>query len=146
MKWIVLGAVLAGVMLNACSTRPIKLYEGAELPADKIARIENNPMVRDLTTRGAVIGAVDGVKVSVLAHAVEVLPGAHTLSVQCSFRVKPLLLGTGFDPLSTDARRSRIQQYKASLPVNVEAGRVYLVEAEFMRDQSCTAKLMDITR
>jgi len=145
LKGVMLGVAIAGVMLGGCAGRTAKLYPGAELSADKVARIENNPMVRDIGSRGAVIGAVDGVRVSVTAHAVEVLPGTHTLSVQCSFRVNPLLLGTDFDPLSTDVRRSRIQQYKTNLTADVETGRVYRVEAGFMRDQTCTAKLTDIT-
>lgn len=145
-KWTMLGAVLAGIMLNACAARTVKLYEGAELSVDKIARIENNPMVAGTGSRGAAIDAVDGAKVSMLAHRLQVLPGAHTFSVQCSFRVNPQLLGTDFDPLSTDMRRTRIQQYKTSLTADVEAGRIYRVEAGFMRDQTCTAKLVDITR
>jgi hypothetical protein len=56
------------------------------LSADKIARIENNPMVRGITSSGAVISAV------------------------------------------------------------VEAGRVYRVEAEIMREQACKPKPTDITR
>ncbi|MEW6353851.1 MAG: hypothetical protein AB1469_06100 [Pseudomonadota bacterium] len=144
-KRIGFAGLLLGA-LTACATQPsVKLYAGAALPSEEIAVIKNNPMVANMTARGAVLRAVDGDKLGLDISAVEVLPGAHQLDVECSFRVRPELIGTKLDPLSPIVRFTQVRQARAAFQVNVEAGRTYQLDAQFQRDFSCKPLLQDIS-
>ncbi len=141
---LAVSLALAALFSVGCAAN-IRLYSGPELARDKIAVIEANPMLPDITTRGALFGSVDGVRVSGTVLRVDVLPGTHTVEVQCSFRIKPMRLGTGFDPLIASTRNSIVRQARVPLTVQVEAGHTYQMDVEFTREQTCKPLLKDIT-
>ena len=135
----------AGVLSAGCASTIAKSYPGAELPGDRIAVINNNPMIATISDRGVMIASVDGAKVSLSSYAVQVTPGAHLLGLQCSFRVDPILLGGPYEPTTTNVRKSQIRQYPGSLTVNTEAGHSYRLHVTLQPDQTCKARLMDVT-
>jgi hypothetical protein len=137
--------LFAGLVSAGCASTTAKLYPGPDQPGGKIAVIRNNPMIRDIVDRGVVISSVDGAKVGLSTYAVEVLPGPHTLGVQCSFRVDPTLLGSPFEPTTTNVRKSQLRQYPASFDVSVEAGHIYQPQVFLRPDQTCKVWLVDIT-
>ncbi|MEO6697582.1 MAG: hypothetical protein ABIN45_06245 [Gammaproteobacteria bacterium] len=140
-----LSLLLVSLVNAGCASTVGKFYPGAEQPSGKIAVIRNNAMIRDIMDRGVVISSVDGAKVSSTTYAVEALPGRHTLGVQCSFRVDPTMLGSPFEPTTTNVRKSQLRQYPASLDVNVEAGHVYQPQVFLRPDQTCKVWLVDIS-
>ncbi|MDO9372595.1 MAG: hypothetical protein Q7U07_08420 [Gammaproteobacteria bacterium] len=132
-------------LLSAGCAATARLYSGPELPRDQVAVIEANPMMHDFTARGALFGSVDGAHVRGTVLRIDVLPGTHTVEVQCSFRIKPTLLGTDFDPLTPITRHSIMRQSRVPLTVQVEAGHTYQLDVEFTREQTCKPLLKDIT-
>lgn len=136
--------VLAALLISGCAANA-RLYSGPELPRDQIAVIEAKPMIHEFTASGALFGSVDGAHVSGTVLRINVLPGTHTVDVQCSFRIKPTLLGTDFDPLTVTTRHSIVRQMRVPLPVQVEAGHTYQLDVEFTREQTCKPLLKDIT-
>ncbi len=139
------GLVFASLLGAGCASTVGKFYSGPVQPSGKIAVIRNNPMISDIMERGVVISSVDGAKVSLNTYAVEVLPGPHSLGVQCSFRVDPTLLGGPYEPTTTNVRKSQLRQYPGSLTMNAEAGHVYQPQVFLQPDQTCKAWLVDIT-
>ena len=141
---LVVSLTLAALLSAGCASTA-RLYSGPELPRDQVAVIEANPMLPDITARGALFGGLDGVRVSGAVLRVDVLPGTHTIEVQCSFHVKPTRLGTDFEPLIASTRRAIVRQSRASLTVQVEAGHRYQLDAEFTDEQTCKPLLKDIS-
>ncbi|MDP1707507.1 MAG: hypothetical protein Q8L89_00285 [Gammaproteobacteria bacterium] len=141
---LLVGLALA-VLLTAGCASTARLYPGPELAPDQIAVIEADPMIPGITARGALFGSVDGVHVSGTVLRIEVLPGAHTVEVQCSFRVKSMLFDPDYDTLTPSTRRSIVLQARAPLAVEVEAGHTYRLAGELTRERGCTPLLQDIT-
>lgn len=141
---IVISSALAALLSAGCASTA-KLYSGPERARDQLAVIDASPMLHDFTARGARFGSVDGVHVSGTVLRIDVLPGTHTVEVQCSFRVKPSLLGTDFDPLTATRRHSIVLQSRVPLTVEVAPGHSYQLDVEFTREQTCKPLLKDIT-
>lgn len=140
-----LSLVFVSLVSAGCASTVGRFYSGPEQPSGKIAVIKNNRMIRDIMDRGVVISSVDGAKVSFSTYAVEVLPGPHTLGVQCSFRVDPTMLGGPFEPTTTNVRKSQLRQYPTSFDVSVEAGHIYQPRVFLRPDQTCKIWLVDVT-
>ena len=60
-----------------------QLYEGPKLPSDEVARISGDPLVTAGSPITAVLRKVDDQELGLGRTSVEVLPGAHTLIVDC---------------------------------------------------------------
>lgn len=69
------------VLLAGCATG--KSYEGAKLPADEVARIVGDYRFTAGLPVSVILLKVDDYEVPVSQHAVEVLPGVHTVLVDC---------------------------------------------------------------
>ena len=139
------ASLALATLLSAGCAANARLYSGPELPRDQVAVIEANSMIPNITARGALFGSVDGAHVRSTVLRVDVLPGTHTVEVQCSFRIKPTWLGTGFDPLTANTRYSIVRQERSPLTVQVEAGHTYQLDVEFTHEQTCKPLLKDIT-
>ncbi len=76
--------IVAGiaVLLHGCMT--LQAYEGPRLPADEIARVQGDFKVRAGAPVSLLLRQVDGLAVDVRYSAVDLLPGIHTLLVDCS--------------------------------------------------------------
>lgn len=104
------GLVIAGaaVFLHGCMT--LKAYEGPRLPVDEVARVQGDYKVRAGAPVSLLLRQVDGLTVDIRYSAVELLPGMHTLLVDCSL-------------LGGSASRHRLN-------VDLAADRRYVIVAE----------------
>ncbi len=143
-KRLLIIAVALAVLGTGCASTA-KLYAGPDLAHEQIAVIEANPMIHDITDRGARFGGVDGAKVSGMILRIDILPGKHTVDVQCSFSVEPSLFDRGFGSLRTGRRDPVVLQFWASLTVEVEAGHTYRLDVELTPNQMCKPLLKDIS-
>lgn len=72
----------AAVFLHGCMT--LKAYEGPRLPVDEIARVQGDYKVRAGAPVSLLLRQVDGLTLDVRYSAVDLLPGIHTLLVDCA--------------------------------------------------------------
>src|SRR5262245_57853957 len=102
-------AVLALSGLSACAT--YQAYEGPKRPASEVAVINGDAKLRADTPLALVIRAIDGATLDVRYSSAAVLPGKHTLLIDCQ------LGGT-----AGTASRHEVSS-------DFEAGRSYRLEA-----------------
>jgi hypothetical protein len=69
------------IALTGCATG--KIYEGAKLPADEVARIVGDYRFTAGMPVSVILLKVDDYEVPLSQHAVDVLPGMHTILVDC---------------------------------------------------------------
>jgi hypothetical protein len=79
MKTLVLS--ILGLALVGCATG--KSYEGAKLPADEVGRIIGDYRFTAGVPVSAILLKVDDYEVPLSQHAVDVIPGKHTILVDC---------------------------------------------------------------
>ncbi len=99
---------VSAVWLQGCLT--LQAYEGRRLPADSVARVQGDYKMRAGAPISFLLRQVDGVEVDVRYSAVDLLPGVHTLLVDC------MLAGT-------TGSRHRLQ-------VDLVADRRYVIAGE----------------
>ena len=76
--------VVAGaLLLAAAGCASYRAYEGERRPASEVAVISGEAKFRAATPLALVIRAVDGQTVDVRYNSVELLPGKHSLLVDC---------------------------------------------------------------
>lgn len=67
--------------LQGCLT--MQAYEGQRLPADSVARVQGDYKMRAGAPISFLLRQVDGIEVDVRYSGVDLLPGIHTLLVDC---------------------------------------------------------------
>jgi hypothetical protein len=78
------AAPLIAFMAFVCSgCLTASMYEGERRPRDEVARITGDPRVTAGTPVTVILRQVDGRALSIGQSAVNVLPGTHTLLVDC---------------------------------------------------------------
>jgi hypothetical protein len=75
------GLLIACLALAGCATG--KSYEGAKLPEDEVGRIVGDYRFTAGIPVSVILLKVDDYEVPVSQHAVDVLPGTHTILVDC---------------------------------------------------------------
>jgi hypothetical protein len=103
---LALGSI---VICSGCMTAQV--YDGAKRESDEIARISGDPPITAGAPLSVILRMVDGQKLNVGQTSVDVLPGTHTLLVDCRI-----------------AETKRTTRH--SLDVEVFAGRRYRLEGE----------------
>lgn len=104
-RWVIVAGTLG---LSGCMT--MQAYEGRRLPADEIARVQGDYKVRAGAPMSLLLRQVNGQTVDMRFSAVDVLPGPHTLLVDCVMD-------------GTTASRHRLE-------VDLVADRRYVITAE----------------
>lgn len=99
----------AAVLCSGCAS--LQGYEGAKRPSDEVARISGDLRVTAGSPISVLLRQVDGHTLNLSENAVDVLPGTHTLLVDCIIR-----------------ETSRTSRY--SIEADVSAGRHYKLRAE----------------
>ena len=102
-------ALLTSTLLTGCLS--VQGYDGPKRDADELARISGDPSVNAGSPLTLVLRKVDEQKLNVAQTSVDVLPGKHTLLVDCR--------------ISEGKRTTR-----HSIEVEVEAGVHYHLAAE----------------
>lgn len=74
-------SVAGACLLQGCMT--MQAYEGRRLPAVDVARVQGDYKVRAGAPMSLLLRQVDGQTVDVRYSAVDLLPGTHTLLVDC---------------------------------------------------------------
>ena len=74
-------ALLGAIALGGCGT--LQMYDGPQRPANEVARISGDPRLRAGAPLSVFLRQVDGRTLDVGQSSVEVLPGTHTLLVDC---------------------------------------------------------------
>lgn len=116
------GAALA--VLTACGT--FQAYEGSHKPKSEVAVISGAAKLRATTPLALVIRAVDGKEVDLRYSSVALLPGKHSLLIDCQ-------LGEG------GATASRHE-----LDVEVAAGERYRLQADMSPgNRSCERVVLE---
>jgi hypothetical protein len=77
--WLV---AVGASLLQGCMT--LKAYNGPGLPLSEVARVEGNYKMRAGAPVSLLLRQVDGMTVDMLYSAVDLLPGTHTLLVDCA--------------------------------------------------------------
>lgn len=116
------GVILAaGAAISGCGQS--KLYEGEQLPTDKVATLVWTPPL-DLSSSPANVAHIDGAPVSIWVDRAEILPGKHTVSgeVRSGSAVAPVAFSTEF---------------------TAEAGHTYQVVGTCTQRDKCTASVTD---
>lgn len=108
MKYTHLTVAALPLLLAGCLT--LKGYEGPRLPYDELAHVQGDYKMRAGAPVSLLLRQVDGITVDVRFSAVALLPGQHSLLVDCSIGAA----GGG---------RHRLQ-------VDLVAGRRYVIVAE----------------
>ena len=78
-RWSVVCGVL---FLQGCMT--LQAYDGSRLPADEVARVQGDFKMRAGAPVSLLLRQVDGITVDVRYSAVDLLPGPHSLLVDCA--------------------------------------------------------------
>jgi hypothetical protein len=78
------GAAMAGaaLMLQGCMT--LKGYEGPRLPFGEVAHVQGDYKMRAGAPVSVLLRQVDGLAVDIRFSSVDLLPGRHSLLVDCS--------------------------------------------------------------
>jgi hypothetical protein len=119
----VAGAV-ALAMLTACGT--FQAYEGSHKPDSEVALISGAAKLRATTPLALVIRAVDGKEVDLRYSSVALLPGKHSLLIDCQ-------LGEGAGTAS-----------RHELEVEVAAGQRYRLQADMRPgNRSCERVVLE---
>lgn len=79
--WLPAGALLGCLMLAGCET--LRMYEGERLAARDVASIVGDSRIAGAPV-SIVLRRIDGVELGMRYRGVEVLPGAHTLLIDCT--------------------------------------------------------------
>jgi hypothetical protein len=106
----VIVALLGAAALLAGCTGHQRLYEGAQLPPERIAVIKGSIGVLPGSSSVSIM-SVDGKRLSPYAEQVEVLPGRHVLGLQYRLQAGGGLVATG--ELGLDTRPGRTYQLLA---------------------------------
>jgi len=108
MRILHVGCVAACLLLQGCLT--LKAYDGARLPSSDLARIQGDYKMRAGAPVTLLLRQVDGLEVDVRFNGVDLLPGRHSLLVDCAIEGRA-------------ASRHRLE-------VDVAADRRYVIVAE----------------
>jgi hypothetical protein len=76
LAWLVAAAACGGCLST-------QLYDGPKLPSDDVARITGDPLITAGSPITAILRKVDDQELGLGRTSVEVLPGPHTLVVDC---------------------------------------------------------------
>jgi hypothetical protein len=106
-RWLAVLALLAAC--SGCAT--VQLYDGPRRTSEEVARISGDPAINAGLPVTVVLREVDNVALNVGQAAVEVLPGKHSLLVDCRI---------------ADTKRTD----RHSIDAEVSAGRQYKLVAE----------------
>ncbi len=101
-------AAMVSLLLEGCMT--LKGYEGPRLPLNEVARVQGDYKMRAGAPVSLLLRQVDGLTVDVRFSEVDLLPGQHSLLIDCV-----LTEGAG--------GRHRLE-------VDLAAGRRYVIVAE----------------
>lgn len=101
-------ALAALTILQGCMT--LKGYEGPRLPYDELAHVQGDYKMRAGAPVSVLLRQVDGIAVDIRFSGVDVLPGQHSLLVDCTIG-------------EASGGRHRLQ-------VDLVAGRRYVIVAE----------------
>ena len=72
----------AAVLLQGCMT--LKAYDGNSRPSSELARVQGDYKVRAGAPVSLLLRQVDGLAVDVRYSAVDLLPGIHSLLIDCT--------------------------------------------------------------
>jgi hypothetical protein len=100
-EWLILVAAI--LLIAACSSAPMKVYEGPQLPESQTALVASGPHTY--------IASCDGVRLDASRLSVAVLPGRHTVEV-------------AFAGIETETALY-YSRALGSITFTVEAGRAY---------------------
>ncbi len=78
-RWLLIGGAL---LLSGCMT--LKAYDGQRRPPDELARVQGDYKVRAGAPVSLLLRQVDGMPLDIRYSAVDLLPGPHTLLVDCT--------------------------------------------------------------
>jgi hypothetical protein len=78
--------VIASAALAASACMTVQTYEGPRRPRSEVAHIAGDLALSAGAPISLLLRQVDGVTLNVSQNAVDVLPGAHTLLVDCRIR------------------------------------------------------------
>jgi hypothetical protein len=76
-----MSLLAAAAVCSGCLSA--QLYDGPKLPRDEVARISGDPLITAGSPITAVLRKVDDRELGLGRTSVEVLPGPHTLLVDC---------------------------------------------------------------
>ena len=103
--------LMMGTLLFASGCMTLQSYEGPKRDRDEVARISGDPIVTAGAPISVILRKVDDRELSVGQRSVEVLPGEHTLLVDCRI-----------------AETKRVSRH--TVTADVSAGRQYKLRAE----------------
>jgi hypothetical protein len=81
MKWCHRAVIASLLLLAGCMT--FKGYEGPRLPLDEVARVQGDYKMRAGAPVSLLLRQVDGLTVDVRFSEVDLLPGTHSLLIDC---------------------------------------------------------------